>query len=240
VLGRLDTTAPHDSRWPKRFARALEGVLSILAAILMLAVVLVVLAGVLSRFVLKDPLSWSDELASIFFLWLAMCGAAIALSRGQHMRMTAVIARISPGWLARSEALATAVSLAFLLLILIPTWQFAMGEYEITTPALGISNVWRAIALPIGVGVMALSATLQLLTLHSLKQMLAVSMLIIVVGSMFWIFRRTFDGFGNYNLLIFFGAATLFCVFAGVPIAFAFGLGTFGYLVLGTGIPLEG
>ena len=35
------------------------------------------------------PLIWSDELASILFLWLAMLGAVIALRRGEHMRLTA-------------------------------------------------------------------------------------------------------------------------------------------------------
>ena len=43
---------------------------------------------------------------------------------------------------------------------------------------------------------------------------------------------------GNLNLVIFFVGVVGFCVFAGVPIAFAFGLATFGYLALTTGTPL--
>ena len=39
------------------------------------------------------PLVWSDELASILFLWLAMLGAVVAFRRGEHMRMTALVAR---------------------------------------------------------------------------------------------------------------------------------------------------
>ena len=39
-------------------------------------------------------------------------------------------------------------------------------------------------------------------------------------------------------LLIFFVGVAGGCVFAGIPIAFAFGLGTFGYLALSTGTPL--
>ena len=44
-----------------------------------------------ARFVLHAPLIWSDELASILFLWLAMLGAVVAFRRGEHMRMTAVV-----------------------------------------------------------------------------------------------------------------------------------------------------
>ena len=43
---------------------------------------------------------------------------------------------------------------------------------------------------------------------------------------------------GNLNLIIFFVGVAGFCVFAGVPIAFAFGLATFGYLALTTHTPL--
>ena len=43
---------------------------------------------------------------------------------------------------------------------------------------------------------------------------------------------------GNLNLVIFFVGVVGFCVFAGVPIAFAFGLAVFGYLALTTRTPL--
>ena len=61
------------------------------AGLLVLADIVVLFAGVFSRFVLHNPLVWSDELASILFLWLAMLGAVIALRRGEHMRMTALV-----------------------------------------------------------------------------------------------------------------------------------------------------
>ena len=43
---------------------------------------------------------------------------------------------------------------------------------------------------------------------------------------------------GNLNLIIFFVGVAGFCVFAGVPIAFGFGLATYGYLALTTNTPL--
>src|SRR5206468_11328747 len=44
-------------------------------------------------------------------------------------------------------------------------------------------------------------------------------------------------GLGNLNLLIFFVGIVAVLVFSGVPIAFAFGLATFGYLALTTSTP---
>ena len=43
------------------------------------------------RYVFHQPIIWSDELASILFLWLAMLGSVVALRRGEHMRMTAFV-----------------------------------------------------------------------------------------------------------------------------------------------------
>ena len=74
---------------PRRFAR-LDRILALAteipAAVLVSIEILVLLAGVVSRYVFNQPLTWTDELASILFLWLAMLGAVIALRRDEHMR----------------------------------------------------------------------------------------------------------------------------------------------------------
>ena len=49
-----------------------------------------------SRYVFHQPLIWSDELASILFLWLAMLGAVVAFRRAEHMRMTAIVGMRRP------------------------------------------------------------------------------------------------------------------------------------------------
>ena len=76
--------------------RWLGHLVEIPAALLVLAEVLVLLTGVVSRYVLHHPVVWSDELASILFLWLAMLGAVVAFRRGEHMRMTAFVGKATP------------------------------------------------------------------------------------------------------------------------------------------------
>src|SRR5436309_2427925 len=55
---------------------------------------------------------------------------------------------------------------------------------------------------------------------------------------LFWFAQPWLRSLGNINLIIFFVGVTGFCVFAGVPIAFGFGLAIFGYLELTTRTPL--
>src|ERR1044071_458013 len=72
--------------------RALGLLVEIPAALLVVAEIVILFAGVVARYGLHRPLIWSDELASILFLWLAMLGAAVAFRRAEPMRMTAIVA----------------------------------------------------------------------------------------------------------------------------------------------------
>ena len=163
-LGEAGAQSP--PRRPSR-VRTIENALGILveipAALLVVAEIVILFAGVVSRYVLHSPLIWSDELASILFLWLAMLGAVVAFRRSEHMRMTALVASAGPGLRAYLEVVATCAALAFLILIIHPAYEYAYEESFITTPALQISNMWRAAALPAGICLMAVFALLRLL-----------------------------------------------------------------------------
>jgi tripartite ATP-independent transporter DctM subunit len=227
---------------PRSFVTSIESLLGLLveipAAILVVAEVAILFAGVIARYVLHQPLIWSDELASMLFLWLAMLGAAVAFRRSEHMRMTAVTASARPAVRAYLDVVATCAALAFLLLIVRPAYEYAYEESFITTPALQISNTWRAAALPVGVCLMALFALLRLVPTGDLKVLAAAILSVAVLIGLFWLAQPYLRPLGNLNLVIFFVGVAGFCVFAGVPIAFGFGLAIFGYLALTTRTPL--
>ena len=75
-------------------ARTLQLVVEIPTVLCVVAEVVILFCGVAARYVFHTPLIWSDELASIVFLWLAMFGAAIALQRGSHMRLSYLVDRL--------------------------------------------------------------------------------------------------------------------------------------------------
>lgn len=208
------------------------------AAILVVVEIVVLFAGVVSRYVFHSPLIWSDELASILFLWLAMFGAAVAFRRGEHMRMTAMVAGASPRLRAWLDLVGICAALAFLLLIAAPAYEYAYEESYITTPALSIANSWRAAALPVGIALMALFAALRLIRFGDLKLVVGAVLTVALLIGAFWLAQPLFKPLGNINLVIFFVGVVACCVFAGVPIAFGFGLAIYGYLALTTTTPL--
>jgi tripartite ATP-independent transporter DctM subunit len=207
------------------------------AAVLVMAEIAVLSAGIIGRYVFRSPLVWSDELAGILFLWLAMLGAVIAFQRGEHMRMTAIIGVLRADVRAFLDVVAAATALAFLLLVIRPAYEFAADEAYVTTPALEIVNSWRAAALPVGIGLMLISAILRLVRIASLRSLLASLAVVAAVIGAFVLAAPLLKPLGNLNLLIFFVFVVGAMVFAAVPIAFAFGLATVGYLALTTSTP---
>jgi tripartite ATP-independent transporter DctM subunit len=233
-----ETVGPPRQSLLRRIEFLLGLLVEIPAAILVVAEVVILFAGVIARYVLHQPLIWSDELASMLFLWLAMLGAAVAFRRAEHMRMTAVIGSATPAVRFYLDAVATCAALAFLVMIIHPSYEYAYEESFITTPALQISNTWRAAALPVGIGLMAIFALLRLARDGNVKALLAALLTVAGIIGMFWLAQPLLRPLGNLNLIIFFVGVAGFCVFAGVPIAFGFGLATFGYLALTTHTPL--
>lgn len=231
--------APGSRRpWAIAADNALGHLVEIPAAILVVAEIVILFSGIVARYVLHTPLVWSDELASILFLWLAMLGAVIAFRRGEHMRMGALVNRASPATRALLDMVAVAAALAFLLLLQAPGYEYASEEQYVTTAALEIPNIWRAAALPVGTALMLLIALLRLVE-RAQWRVTGLALLLVggVVAAMTAL-QPVLAGLGNLNLLIFFVGVVAATVFAGVPIAFSFGLATFGYLSLTTDVPM--
>src|SRR5438067_1689461 len=201
------TAAEVISPRPRSLAAWLEASLAMLveipAALLVTAEIVILFAGVVARYGMHNPLIWSDELASILFLWLAMLGAAVAFRRSEHMRMTAVVASARPKVRAYLDVVATGAALAFLLMIAWPAYEYAYEESFITTPALQIPNVWRAAALPVGTGLMALFALLRLARTNNIRVMLGAVLSVALLIAIFWLAQPLLHPLGNINLIIF-------------------------------------
>ncbi|MDF3850915.1 TRAP transporter large permease subunit [Achromobacter denitrificans] len=232
--------APPGARRPWAVAadNALGHLVEIPAAILVVAEIVILFSGIVARYALHEPLVWSDELASILFLWLAMLGAVVAFRRGEHMRMGALVNRASPAARAVLDMVAVAAALAFLLMLQAPGFEYASEERYVTTAALEIPNVWRAAALPVGTALMALIALLRLVERAQWRTTGLALLLVGGVVAAMAALQPVFASLGNLNLLIFFVGIVAATVFAGVPIAFSFGLATFGYLSLATDVPM--
>ena len=221
-----------------KLERALTLIAEIPASILVVAEIIVLFAGVMARYVFQAPLVWSDELASILFLWLAMLGSVIALQRSEHMRLTAVVSRLSPAGQARAAALASAAVAAFLIMIVPAGWNYASEQWFIQTPALNMHDTFRAAAIPIGAVLMLATALTRLGRLRVRDAGVGVG-LIVVLTVILHVIAPALLHIGNWNLVLFFVLLLGIGVLLSVPIGFAFGLATLAFLATLTHTPLS-
>ncbi len=210
-----------------------------LAAMLVVVEVALLLAGVVSRYGFDAPLVWSDELAGAVFLWLAMLGAVIALARGEHMRLGAVVALAGPRLAAGLQALAAAVVAVFVLEIVVPAYDYALEQWQITSPALEFPDGLRVAAILVAAVLMLVLAAHRLFAAAGARGGLMAIAVVVALALALFLARPWLVGLGNWNLVLFFVVLVAVAVGIGVPIAFAFGTATLSYLALATHIPLS-
>jgi tripartite ATP-independent transporter DctM subunit len=226
---------------PARFPRldaTLAWITELPAAVLVVVEIAVLFSGVVSRYVFDRPLVWSDELASVLFLWLAMFGAVIALRRGEHMRLTALVKLAAPRRRAFLETLSAIVVAIFVLQIILPAQEYIESEWAITTPALAISDGLRVAAIWVGAVLMMVIAVARLVEFATLREVALALAIAAAVALALFLARPALLAMGNYNLIVFFVVVVAACIAIGVPIAFAFGVSTMAYLALATHAPL--
>jgi len=229
--------------WLGSLDKALAAITNILVALLVLAEIVIVSAGVVSRYVFNSPLDWSDALASMFFTWLIMLGIVIAERQGSHLRLTILFNDQVVGRIAQKrpwvEAIAAIVSTAFMTALLQPACDYAANQIYINVPGLDISDAWRAAALPIGALLLILALGSRALQRFSVRHLLFAACLVLLVGTAFWLCLPLYKALGKYNLMIFFVGLVTTSVVLSVPIGFSFGLATVAYLSLTTNVPLS-
>jgi tripartite ATP-independent transporter DctM subunit len=221
--------------WAAAIDRAIGAVVEPVAALLVLVEVVILAAGVFTRYVLGNPLVWSDELATIIFLWLAMLGSVVAYRRGEHISLSVLVRRASPRTRRVLETIGSVVTAVFVVELIPATLKFFKQEQIDVTPALGIPQSYVVLAIIVGLLLILVLALLRL-SEADLSVLLSVVAGAVVISAIAWFGRGAFAGLGNFNLVLFFVVLVGACVAIGVPIAFSFGLGTLSYILIVTSV----
>ncbi|MGH7659700.1 MAG: TRAP transporter large permease subunit [Vulcanimicrobiaceae bacterium] len=224
--------------WTTAIDRAIGAVVEPIAAVLLVVEVGILASGVFSRYVLHNAIVWTDELATILFLWLAMLGAVIAYRRGEHMRLTALYRRQPRRQQQVFDAITSVVVIAFSLELMPSSYAFIIQETVDLTPALNIPRSFVVSAITISLILMLVIAIMRLIDSDS-KISATVAGCAIVISAVAVLLHGYLVPLGNANLLIFFVFLVGTFIAIGVPIAFSFGFATLSYLALTTTVPLN-
>ena len=95
-----------------------------------------VLAQVIFRYFLNDPLTWSDELARYLFVWCAFLGWVIAARRRSHLAITMMQSRLSARPRAALVACAALAAVAFAIVLSYYGVRITLRNADVETPSL--------------------------------------------------------------------------------------------------------
>ena len=205
----------------------------------MLNITVLLLVGVISRYVFGKPLIWSDEVISISFIWLTMLGATIAVHRNEHLRLSLFVDRMPERLRAYVQAFALVAIAALLLTLIGPAINYARDEWFIRMPALDIPNTFRVSSIAFGfIAMLAMIVVYAGRTVRKVELAVAVVFVAIVVG-ICWALSPQLMKLGGTNIVIFLIGFFAVCLVAGVPIAFCFGVGAVCYLAFSTQVPIS-
>lgn len=137
----------------RRIRLALTVVLESVVAIVVAILLLVVLWGVVSRYLIDLPSRWTEELATQLLTWVAMLGGAVGFSRRQHLGVDILFAKADLDVQRLMTLVVQTLVMIFAIIVMvwggsllvINTWN--TGQ---VTAALGIRMGLVYLSLPIG------------------------------------------------------------------------------------------
>ncbi|MFC6448211.1 TRAP transporter small permease [Shinella zoogloeoides] len=92
-----------------------------LAGFFMTVLLVLILVNVVTRFA-RVPIYWIDEASIFAMIWLGFIGASVMTRLRIDFAVTLLADQLSPKWVARLRALATAISLAFAVGFAVVCW----------------------------------------------------------------------------------------------------------------------
>lgn len=114
-----------------------------------IATVLIVFFEVLMRYVFRAPLITSVELARLGFVWSCFLGAALGVKRGAHIRFVFFLEKCGPVVGASLRLGVSLLCTAFFGFLVVQGIEMTQRVYETFFPALGFSQLWLYLPLPV-------------------------------------------------------------------------------------------
>jgi len=147
--------------------RAITRILSTALIFLMATMVLVVTWQVFTRFVLKDPSGFTEELAGFLLIWIGLLGASYAYFTKAHLGIDVLTANLAGRKKQASEITASAIVFLFALFVLV------IGGLFLVNMTFTLKQISPVIGIPMGYIYLVLPVTGILFMYYSLVAMIA-------------------------------------------------------------------
>jgi TRAP-type C4-dicarboxylate transport system permease small subunit len=125
-------------------------------AIMLSVMIVVVLFGVINRFLLKFPISWTEEVARFLMTWICMLGSTIAIKDGTHVAVLYFVSKFDIKYRHKIALLNHILIIGFLAIPAFYGIKLCISQAGQLSPALRISMFFPFLSVPFGSLVMIL------------------------------------------------------------------------------------
>ena len=126
-----------------KIRKGITCILNGLAGISFIAMVALTCWQVLTRYVLKNPSTWSEELVGYLFAWMSLLGASLVTQERGHMNIPILVEQFGKSEQKVLNCLGELIAFLFSVIILV------FGGVQITTLAMG--QMTSSLGVPIGI-----------------------------------------------------------------------------------------
>lgn len=134
--------------------------LEILAGAMLVAICVIVFAGVFCRYFLHIGLGWTEEAARYLQVWMTFIGATVAVKRWSHFQLMIVNDRIPAGWRRATRLFALAVVMALAIIMVVNGAEITEISWNQTSPIMSWNFGYLYLVVPVS-GVLMLGFALR-------------------------------------------------------------------------------
>ena len=131
----------------KTIKKILDRSLELLLMIVVVVLVLDVLWQVFTRFILRNPSTWTEEFAIILLVWVSLLGASVALGRGAHLGIDYFVGKLP------EKIRITTEVFVFLVVALFSFTVMIVGGTELVVDTLRLGQILPALSSALGINV---------------------------------------------------------------------------------------
>jgi TRAP-type C4-dicarboxylate transport system permease small subunit len=143
--------------------KILDRSLEFLTAFTMAVLVVDVTWQVFTRFIMKDPSSWTEELATFLLIWVGLLGSSVALHRHAHLGIDFFVNKLPERKWLITRIVVFSCTAIFSITVLV------IGGLRLVTVTLATNQVSPALGIKMGYVYLALPISGFFLTMYSLE-----------------------------------------------------------------------
>jgi TRAP-type C4-dicarboxylate transport system permease small subunit len=132
-----------------KIVKTLDLILKYIIVTFSISMVLIIFAQVITRYLFKTPLSWSEELARYIFIWVIFLGTAVAVGKNNHIVIDFIIRYLPERYKVFGDLVVNVIIAIYLVIITYSSYKVLPVVASSLTSALQISYSYVYAALPI-------------------------------------------------------------------------------------------